>query len=97
VDDIRNPIDGFAGDIARSYNQAIELLSTNEYQVIFLDHDLGDFSGEEGRERTGYDLVLWLVQRKMDGFPVPHEYEFLTANPIGKANMKSVIERYLLT
>lgn len=96
VDDIRNPIAGFPGDIARSYDEAIRLLSTNDYQIIFLDHDLGDYSGEEGRERTGYDIVWWLAERKAAGFSVPAEYEFLTANPVGRKNMQAVIERYLL-
>ncbi len=96
IDDIRTPPkDLLPVDIARTYNEAIEYLSTFDYDVIYLDHDLGDYSGEEGRERTGYDIVMWLVERKNAGLYVPPEYEFLTANPIGKRNMIGVIERYL--
>ncbi len=96
IDDLRNPVDGFTGDIARTYDEAIHLLSTNEYEIVFLDHDLGDYSGEEGRERTGYDICWWLAERKRAGFYVPAEYEFLTANPVGRQNMEAVIQRYLI-
>lgn len=94
IDDIRVPQSDMQTDIARTYDEAIDLLSKNNYTTIYLDHDLADF--KDGKERTGYTIVLWLVQRKFDGLYVPQEYRFLTANPVGRKNMKNVINRYLI-
>ena len=95
VYDIRNPPAELMGcDIARSYFEAIELLEANSYGTIYLDHDLASFEAD-GREKTGYDIVLYLVQRKSDGLPVPKTYHLLTANPVGYDNMRAVISRYL--
>lgn len=93
IDDIRIPSPDMECDIARTYDEAIRLLSIHNYHVLYLDHDLADF--KEGTERTGYNIVLWLVQRKRDGFHVPDSYRFLTANPVGLANMIFLITRYL--
>jgi len=96
VDDIRNPPQELAGcDVARNYHEAIAFLEKNAYETIYLDHDLASFEAD-GREKTGYDIVLYLVQRKMDGLPVPKDYHLLTANPVGYDNMLAVINRYLL-
>lgn len=92
VDDLRNPPDD-TYDIARTYVEAITLLLTHQYDEIFLDHDLGCF--KDGREFTGYDVVMWIVQRRMDGFAVPVKYHMLTMNPIGRTNMLQAINRYL--
>lgn len=96
IDDIRHPEPSqIPIDIARTYDDAIRFLSENEYVTVYLDHDLSDYD-ELGVERTGYTIVKWLVDRKLDGLPVPHQYEYLTANPIGRANMKSLIDNVLL-
>lgn len=95
VDDIRNPPTGMQVDIARTYNDAIKLLTENQYDTIWLDHDLGDYTGPEGREMTGYDVVMWIVECKLNGAHVPLNYEYLTANPVGRKNMDSLIVRYL--
>lgn len=98
VDDIREPEhylpEGIVVDIARTYIQAVKLLSEVNYDEIYLDHDLGDWQNLAG-EKTGYDIVLWLVERKMDGQHVPSVYHYLTANPVGRERMKGTIERYL--
>lgn len=93
VDDIRNPpVEGY--DIARNYDEAIALLDKNTYDVAYLDHDLASFT-PEGTEKTGYDVLMYIVQMKMDGKQVPSEYHLLTANPVGYDRMKGLIERYL--
>jgi hypothetical protein len=96
VDDWRTPPDGFECDIARTYFEAVSLLEKTDYDTIYLDHDLGLYSWKDDREYSGYDLVLWLVERKQEGKVVPRTYEYLTANPIGRERMKGTIERYLL-
>lgn len=92
IDDIRNPPDD-TFDIARSYGKAIAMLDAVNYDEVYLDHDLADFT--DVRERTGYDVVMWLASRAHDGGYVPNKYFMLTANPVGRRNMSAVIERYL--
>lgn len=92
VDDIRNPpSDEYV--IVRTYNDAIDRLLSDQFDEIYLDHDLADF--KDGRERTGYDVVWWLCEHKQLGGYVPKYYFMLTANPVGRRNMMSLIERYL--
>lgn len=93
MDDLRNPPNNEEYDVARTYDEAVAKIDTGLYDTVYLDHDLGDY--HEGKERTGYDVVLYIVQRKMDGFPVPTKYEMLTANPVGRNRMLGVIRRYL--
>ena len=94
VDDIRNPPAGLDCDIARNYAQAVALLEANTYYAICIDHDLGDFDAA-GNEKTGYDVLMYLAQRKMDRKTIPQHYELLTANPVGAERMQGVIYRYL--
>lgn len=94
VDDIRNPPVGMLCDIARNHKEALELLNANAYDVVYLDHDLGYFD-PNGQERTGYDVLMHIVQMRMDGKAVPSEYHLLTANPVGAERMQGIIERYL--
>ena len=93
VDDIRNPPSDKGYDVARTYDEAIALLMKCDYDVVFLDHDLGDF--KDGKERTGYDVLLWIIQQKQDGYTVPTQYILLTANPVGRSRMQGMIDRYL--
>lgn len=94
VDDIRNPPRDLECDIACNYAQAVTLLEANTYYAIYIDHDLGDFD-TAGNEKTGYDVLMYLAQRKMGGKTIPQHYELLTANPVGAERMQGVIYRYL--
>jgi len=51
-------------DVADNVAQALELLSTNSYDAIFLDHDLHPEhynSPTTDDERTGYAIASWLA------------------------------------
>ena len=51
-------------DIADNVPRALELLSTNAYDAIFLDHDLHPehySSSSTDDERTGYAIASWLA------------------------------------
>src|SRR5919199_1222680 len=53
-------------DIAETVEGALELLSKNLYDAIFLDHDLlpEHYHAESNDdERTGYAVALWLAAR----------------------------------
>ena len=56
LDDERTAPEGWVH--ARTPEEAIELLRGGEVEELSLDHDLGLAVGE--RERTGYDVLLWL-------------------------------------
>jgi hypothetical protein len=59
IDDQRNlPADR----IARTYQEGIAALAEQHWEVLLLDHDLGDVSGPDGRELTGYDVACWLEE-----------------------------------
>lgn len=49
----------------RTPEEAIELLRAGGVEELSLDHDLGLDVG--GRERTGYDVLLWLEQEVAAG------------------------------
>lgn len=91
VDDVRMVPDD-TWDLAVSYDQAIKLLESNQYLTISLDHDLGDINTD--RERTGYDVLMWLTERRMNDMPVPCTVLIHTANPVARDRMVGVLERY---
>jgi hypothetical protein len=49
----------------RTPEEAIELLRGGEVEELSLDHDLG--LGVGARERTGYDVLLWLEREVAAG------------------------------
>jgi CheY-like chemotaxis protein len=57
----------FAGremDVTCDVGQAISWLSTRDYMLILLDHDLAEehyFSDEHDDARTGYGVAAWLA------------------------------------
>lgn len=89
LDDCREAPDGWV----RTYwpEEVIELLKTGKVTEISLDHDLGDHFGRPAgieKERTGYDVLVWLERMvATDGFkpPVIHIH---TANPVAEQRMK---------
>ncbi len=91
IDDIREAPDA-SWTIVRTYDEAINLLDTEQFDVVSFDHDLGDTNIPE---RTGYTILMKVVQDKVDGKPVPKEFLVHSANPVGVERMLGVIERYL--
>jgi hypothetical protein len=91
LDDVRDPPDGW--QVVRTYDEAIRLLSTQKYEEISLDHDLGCFDAN-GKEYTGYDLLKWLIERKLNGEYVPPKIRIHTMNSVGMAKMIFSVKRY---
>jgi CheY-like chemotaxis protein len=53
-------------DVAEDPKRAVELLSSNYYDLIFLDHDLLPehyYAEERDDERSGYAVARWLSER----------------------------------
>ena len=92
-----------------NYNEFVSWITTNGLpDAICFDHDLSDFQIFASccpelmkdvpwpeHEKTGMDCVKWLVDYCMDNqLPLPL-YNFQTANPVGKENMKSYLDNYI--
>lgn len=60
------------------------------WNLLYLDHDLGVFSGAGGRERTGYDIACWLEQNPQH---LPDRIEVVSNNPAGKRNIEMALQR----
>jgi hypothetical protein len=113
LDDVRTPkADNW--EVVRNYDEFvahIRLKGLENYEVISLDHDLGDTAMQEYynnvrdnytidysniKEKTGMDCAKWLVAESMNRkIPLPQIY-IHSANPIGSANMMGYINNYLM-
>ncbi|MBR2505988.1 MAG: hypothetical protein IKB70_03535 [Bacilli bacterium] len=85
VDDIRTP--NWFGDeviVARNYEQALKNLLIDQFDVVDLDHDLGE-------EKTGYDIVKFIIENQIEVKTIAIH----TANPVGRDNMRQLVEHYL--
>jgi len=112
LDDIRTP-NNDDWYVVRSYDELVSHIRLNgldKYEVISLDHDLGDTAQEEYYnnvspnyqldynnilEKTGLDCAKWLVAESMNSKkPLPQIYTH-SANPIGSANIMGYVNNYL--
>lgn len=99
LDDIRTPPDGWT--IVRTYAECIEALQTGNVDYLSLDHDLAEehYAVSTGytdhqpvfREPTGYDVCKWMVEN--DVWP-KKAITLHSANPVGRQNMRQLLERY---
>lgn len=113
LDDIRTPVDD-DWIVVRNYDEFVAQLKLNglgNFEVISLDHDLGEGAMVEYytnvknnymldynniEERTGMDCCRYLVSESMnEKIPLPQIYVH-SANPIGSANMMGYINNYLM-
>ena len=113
LDDIRTPVDD-DWIVVRNYDEfvaQIKLRGLGNFEVISLDHDLGEGAMVEYytnvknnymldynniEERTGMDCCRYLVSESMnEKIPLPQVY-IHSANPIGSANMMGYINNYLM-
>lgn len=98
LDDIRVPKNDY-DVIVRSFEEAINFVNQNGIPTfISFDHDLG--CDEIGNIlKSGYDFAKWLVDVDMENihkFPDNFTFDIHSANPIGKNNIKSILNNYLL-
>ena len=96
VDDVRDvpeDTDELSWTCARTAWEALVKLELIDFDVVSLDHDLASFLGY--KELTGYDIAVWLAERKQQGKHVPPDVRVHSANPVGVKNILGVIDRYL--
>jgi len=98
VDDRRTPPDD-TWTLVKTYQDALPIIDSEVVEELALDNDLGieSFRYVEGHmvEGSGYDLLMHVVQMKMDGKKVPSKITVHSANPVMNQKMREVIERYL--
>jgi hypothetical protein len=113
LDDVRTPKDA-DWQVVRSYDEFvahIRLHGLENYELMSLDHDLGDTAMNEYynnvhpnytldynniTEKTGLDCAKFLVAESMtSGIPLPAIYVH-SANPIGSANIMGYINNYFM-
>lgn len=89
LDDLRNAPNGY--ETARSVQDAICLIERAErngepVEILDLDHDLGEYACYGG---DAIKLLDYLVENEKF-YPI----RIHTANPVGRANMERMINRY---
>ncbi len=89
LDDLRPAPAGYVW--ARSVNEAIALVEKAEaegdvVELLDLDHDLGDYFSDGG---DAIKILDYLAERGTF-YPI----RIHTANPVGRANMERMINRY---
>ena len=113
LDDVRTPKDD-RWKVVRSYDELVAHIKMNgleNYEVISLDHDLGDTAMNEYynnvhpnytldynniTEKTGLDCAKFLVAESMNTkIPLPQIYVH-SANPIGSANIMGYVNNYFM-
>ena len=114
LDDVRTPI-GKDWIVVRDYTQFVSTIRLNglaAFEVISLDHDLGEQSMIEYytnvknnyelnydnivNEKTGYDCCKFLVSESMTKNIPLPQIYVHSANPIGSSNMMGYINNYLM-
>ena len=115
LDDVRIPTDD-SWQVVTNYNEFVSHIRLNgleNYEVISLDHDLGEEAMDEFyknalpnyqlnydnivNEKTGLDCVKWLVAESMNTKIPLPQIYVHSANPIGSANMMGYINNYLMS
>lgn len=113
LDDVRTPIDN-EWIVVRNYDEFVNQIKQyglESFEVISLDHDLGDqamieyytnvrnnFSLDYNNienEKTGYDCCKFLVNESIEKNIPLPQIYVHSANPIGSGNMMGYINNYL--
>jgi len=114
LDDVRTPTNE-DWLVVRNYNEFVNVVKEHgleNFEVISLDHDLGDESMIEYysnvrynytldynnivNEKTGYDCCKFLVNESIEKNIPLPQIYVHSANPIGSGNMMGYINNYLM-
>lgn len=80
-----------------SFDQAIKALTEFQFDEVFLDHDLGDFSGPLGyggrpTEMTGTDVATWMsFEHNLPSSKRPKATTIHSWNPDGAKRMHRIL------
>ena len=115
LDDIRIPKDS-SWQVVKDYTEFVSHIRLNgleNYELISLDHDLGEQATNEFykntqpnytlnydniiNEKTGLDCAKWLVAESMTKKIPLPQIYVHSANPIGSANIMGYVNNYLMS
>jgi hypothetical protein len=115
LDDIRKPLANH-WQVVTNYDEFVSHIRLNgleNYELISLDHDLGEQATNEFykntqpnytlnydniiNEKTGYDCAKWLVAESMTKNIPLPQIYVHSANPIGSANIMGYLNNYLMS
>jgi len=83
IDDIRNFPD--VTKVARTFDEGISALTSQHWDCLYLDHDLGEIDGKDG---TG--IMNFLEENPQF---LPKQIIIVSSNPVGRQRMKIIIEK----
>ncbi len=95
IDDEKNFSD--ATHIARTYHEGLTALTSETWDLLYLDHDLKDYTGSDldpqpdrnpAWDWTGNDVMKFLARHPQH---LPGEIICVSRNPDGKLNIESHI------
>ncbi len=96
IDDVRKPdfvrltddgpVSVQVDKVCRTYDEGLSALKSQKWDVLLLDHDLGD----PDPKKTGYGIMCW-IEANPD--QKPGEIVLITANVVGRKNMEMVIKK----
>ena len=86
---------GYLLTCVHTSQEAIDHLQNNEYDAVFLDHDLGGkvYVDSFGDESTGYTVAKWLSENPSRK---PRAIYIHSFNPVGAARMQSILPDSIL-
>lgn len=79
--------------VARSFHEAVVKLELIEFEELSLEYDLDSWYGDESM--TGYNVLMWLLDRKRSGLHVLNMIKVHSSNATACRSMKDFIENYL--
>lgn len=89
IDDKRN-LEG--ARIARNFADGIAALQEECFDILYLDHDLGDFSGPaHNPELTGYTVACWLEANPEH---LPKQLVLVSDNTVGQNKIRLALEKH---
>lgn len=112
LDDVRTPIDN-NWIVVRNYEEFVNVITEkglDNFEVISLDHDLGESAMNEffdnvyinGKldynnitEKTGFDCAKFLIELSMDSGVILPQIYVHSANPVGTANIIEIVNNFL--
>lgn len=79
--------------VARTYDAGIEMLKMGEWDMLWLDHDLGAIRkcySDRDYELTGYDILCWLEEHPEY---LPKKITVVSGNPSGAERMEKLVKK----
>lgn len=98
LDDKRDPV-GSGWVVCRNVGEAVMYCQVAGIpDFISFDHDLGEGISPKGYDNTGLGFAKWLIDQCLDQkLELPRNFDFYvhSQNPIGAANIRSLLDNFL--